>query len=1575
MYAAMRKIASAFVFIFSASILMGQVATGTYPYGTFDSKGFDTINVGNLNAHFAIPILSKAGRGVPFIYNLGYDSSIWTPVSVSGSTHWQPVGGLGWSQQTAAISGYVTATSTDTITGSGTCSMDTTTYSNYIYHDPLGRMHPFMGTTWTRVQPCLHPPIQNSANLNTTTTDGSGYSIVANEYVWTITSPSGAVLSGPTNTETGSGTYTDPNGNEITATTSGQTTQFKDTTGNVALTIGGSGSPSSPTTFTYTDTTGTPRAVTMTYQTYTVQTAFGCSGVGEYGPTATSLVSSISFPDGSTYNFTYEATPGVSGNVTGRLAGVQLRQGGTIQYVYSGGSEGIECADGSTAGLTRSLNADSGSAASTWSYARTSPNGAGTSQTTVVDGLGNNKTYNFVQASNLPAGTTAVYYETSRKVYNGAASGTPVVARNTCYNGAASPCTTASFTLPVSQIDTYKTLDGIETDGRTAKYNVNGMQTEADVYDFGASSRGGLLRKEVWTYGYSVPSAVTQDEVFDGSGNEGGNTTYVYDGTAVTPSSGVPQHVAVTGARGNLTSMTQYASSGTSYVSSATYEDTGSLLTSTTPTGTTTLTYDPTFVYNTGATLPTPSSGVPLGASESFDTTNTGLPLSMTDANGQATQIPSYDAMLRPTEVEYPDGGMTTLSYSPTWTAMNTPATNGTTQTQYDGYGRTSRTAIANGQTGYYQQDVCYNANGNAVFKSYRYTGAGFGAGKVCSGAGDTYTYDVLGRVTKVARANGETRLYTYLGRATEAIDENNVTRISQVDGLGRTTTVCEISSNTLQGVSPVVCGTDIPGTGFATSYGYALATGTTTITQGAQTRTFVSDWLGRPTSVTEPESGTTTYGYAYYPTGLQVMRTRPKANQTSSSVTTTTTTQYDSLGRPISITYSDGTLGKGFAYDVISGLANGKGRLLSAWVNGTADSYYSYDPMGRIVYLGECLPPTCGVAYGQSYTYDLAGDEISSTDGAGVTSTYAYSPAGEILSLTSSRSDATDPVAILSGVQNGPFGPVSYNLGNGLSENYIYDALGRLQGGWLCNGGDIVPGCSGGTQFYGFEEGWKGKQVTSLCDTVQNECSTYGYDEFNRLTSLTVSPQTPQNYTYVYDRYGNRWQQNPLNGGWSSQLGFNMATNQINTAGYAYDAAGNMTNDGFHTYTYDAEGHITAVDGGQTATYVYNALNQRVQATVGGTVTNYVYNAAGQRVSEWNGATNAQIKGKYYWGAKPVAYYANGAVHFEHQDWLGTERMRTTYNGGVEGSFSSLPFGDGQTTTGADTDANHYAQLDHDARTDTDYAQFRQYSNAQGRWLSPDPYSGSYELQKPQSFNRYVYAGNNPLEGVDPTGLQLCSITSCGWNKTGDGREGNPLDPGGDGSIWSAAIIGTLVSNLGDTYSDNKNTYTLTANGWVDQNGNVYSSAAANEVGLPSLMSGFIGFMASSPQRSTAPVLLAQNNAPNNTQTQDQKNQQCLDEINSTPDGKFYNFFSAASPWLAPDTLAWDTTAAAAGGTVGFLNAAARNWSGTPLGTASGAVADTAVTAARRYLYLAVVPATVGQLTVHSGCWIASHF
>ncbi len=120
---------------------------------------------------------------------------------------------------------------------------------------------------------------------------------------------------------------------------------------------------------------------------------------------------------------------------------------------------------------------------------------------------------------------------------------------------------------------------------------------------------------------------------------------------------------------------------------------------------------------------------------------------------------------------------------------------------------------------------------------------------------------------------------------------------------------------------------------------------------------------------------------------------------------------------------------------------------------------------------------------------------------------------------------------------------------------------------------------------------------------------------------------------------------------------------------------------------------------------------------------------------------------------ALPLEFYKNGAAHFEIQDWEGTERVQTSYNGAVEGTYRSLPYGDGYSASGTDDDAYHFAMLDQDNSSD-DHAIFREYSNMTGRWMSPDPYYGSYNLTDPQSFNRYAYVMNNPSSFVDPLGL-----------------------------------------------------------------------------------------------------------------------------------------------------------------------------------------------------------------------------
>jgi hypothetical protein len=280
----LRKYIYALVLLLSASAAAAQVATGTYNYGTFDNLGVDSINVANLNAHLNIPVLNKAGRGMPFYYNLSYDSSVWYQITVSGQKTWTPVQNFGWRGDTEIATGYMSVNQSSVSTQRGGYTCYTTTYQNFVYHDPYGIQHPFVGSTvlYTGASQCDLPT--SRPTLSSLATDGSGYTLnVTNYDVGELTSSLGKQFTPSLNVGTGSGSVVDSNGNEISVDNGGH---FKDTTGNVVLTV--AGNAPSPETFQYTDTSGNPQTVSMTYQTYTVQTKFNCSGVTEYGPISTS---------------------------------------------------------------------------------------------------------------------------------------------------------------------------------------------------------------------------------------------------------------------------------------------------------------------------------------------------------------------------------------------------------------------------------------------------------------------------------------------------------------------------------------------------------------------------------------------------------------------------------------------------------------------------------------------------------------------------------------------------------------------------------------------------------------------------------------------------------------------------------------------------------------------------------------------------------------------------------------------------------------------------------------------------------------------------------------------------------------------------------------------------------------------------------------------------------------------------------------------------------------------------------------------------------------------------------------
>lgn len=1365
--------------------LAQDTGEGAYAYASLDNRGFDAVNLGNLNTRFNVPLVNRQGRGLPFNYSIQYEGLVWQPVTSGATTTWVPDPAWGFSGllNGTAFVGYLSNT-----TLSFACPRPpnysgqvppASRLTNYVYHDQYGASHRF---NYTVTGPC---PLTNQAGSTTgngSSSDGSGYSLVSQLQIKTKT---GSLIT-PAYSATGSDntSLTDPNGNTINSSGGNS---FTDTLGETALTITGT----SPRVFTYPVTLqsggATTASATISYKTYTVRTNFGCSGIVEYGSSSTSLVDRITLADGTYYAFAYEGTPNATdGAVTARLASITLPTWGTISYSYTAGCGAGINPDGTVGSLTRTTSDG------TRTYNRGPVNSNATS-TTVTDEKNNQSVYQFTIAAGL-------FYETHRQVYQGSTSGSLLLERFTCYNGATENCDGQVVTPPFTQIGVTTSYNGGTQDFSKTTYDSLG-----NVLTSGEYNGSTLLEQATYTYnGYSEPLTAT---VADGSGNTISSAIYAYDGATPTATSGIPQHNAVTGARGNLTALSVYTASGSSIGTSTTYYDTGVPVSTTTPNGTTNYVYDSTQTFATQANLPTPSSGVALSTSASYDAGST-MPLSVTGMNsGQTTSVTSYDALLRPLAISLPNGGSQSFFYSATIDTvrqtLNSSTTAGT-EILHDGYGRVSRVAVANGQSTnpWYQTDYCYDASGLLQFQSVSYQGTGWGTAKQCSGAGVTYSYDALGRVISTQTSDG-TATTQYTGRAVLTKDVNGVQRITQYDFLGNMLLVCEISSNNLAGQSPAACGsTDISGTGYVTSYNYNLAAHTTTVTQGPQTRTFVTDWAGRSISTTEPERGSTGYSYTYNGTGLQVVRTRPRANQTNASVLTHTTTQYDSLGRVVSVSYDDGlTPGKNYYYDTVPSAlqwsqtpSNPLGMLV-ATSSGTGStltrSLLGYDLMGNVTSLLQCAPSICGgssqASRPMSFAYDQGSNLTVESDPTSGAIGYTRSVAGEITSITNSTYQNTgNPPKLVSNVINTPLGPTSYTLGNGLQTVQSFDSLGRISGGWVCSGSSQTS-CSNGTQIYGNTLDWSGARTFQYCDTVMNQCQNHGYDEFNRLTSVNqLNGSGPGSYTYTYDRWGNRLSQTSSSGGPSPSAAVNSTTNQI--SGYSYDAAGNLLSDGLsHNFTYDAEGNVLQVNAGSGGSYVYDAMNHRVSVQTPSGTNEYLFDPFGRRVSTWLTSQNVGTEGRIYYGNKQIAFRAQtGSTVFEHQNFLGTERMRTNYQGSIAATESSLAFGDGFNQavhiSGTDQDNNQYAGQDYDAESSSQHAQFRQYSSTLGRWMSPDPYDGSYDATNPQSLNRFTYALNSPLSSLDPSGLDEsdnpCNDWTCidgGDGGGGGGGGGNP--------------------------------------------------------------------------------------------------------------------------------------------------------------------------------------------------------
>jgi RHS repeat-associated protein len=308
----------------------------------------------------------------------------------------------------------------------------------------------------------------------------------------------------------------------------------------------------------------------------------------------------------------------------------------------------------------------------------------------------------------------------------------------------------------------------------------------------------------------------------------------------------------------------------------------------------------------------------------------------------------------------------------------------------------------------------------------------------------------------------------------------------------------------------------------------------------------------------------------------------------------------------------------------------------------------------------------------------------------------------------------------------------------------------------------------------------------------------SYSYDGVNRLSTMSAPGDTCSGLSWSYDQWGNRTAQTVTGGTCgSSQLTFN-SSNRVTNTGFQYDAAGNMTHDASHSYTYDAENRITKVDGGSTATYVYGADGRRVSKTssIGG--RQYLYDLNGNVISEvdqnfaWQNIylrLNGSLLAEYPFGSPP---------RFFHADHLGSTRLLTSYpTPSVVDSMDYLPFG--EQIAGSTWTFDKFTGYARDSETGLDNAQARYNSSSLGRFMSPDPVGNFVaDATNPQTWNLYTYVNNNPIAFIDPTGTDPGSGCEgsdsdscdpiCWYTQCGGGMPNYSPPPNAPGCTWNGA-------------------------------------------------------------------------------------------------------------------------------------------------------------------------------------------
>ncbi len=563
-------------------------------------------------------------------------------------------------------------------------------------------------------------------------------------------------------------------------------------------------------------------------------------------------------------------------------------------------------------------------------------------------------------------------------------------------------------------------------------------------------------------------------------------------------------------------------------------------------------------------------------------------------------------------------------------------------------------------------------------------------------------------------------------------------------------------------------------GNGHATTYEYGPGNEQTKVTQADRSSAETGyDGDGLVTSETDGNGHTTEYKRnvlgevteATDPLGRKTKKEYDEAGNLTSITDPagrTTTLKYDPANRLIEKTYSDGTTPDvEYEYD-------DDGNKLKM-VDGTGTSTYHYDELDRLT------ETTNGHSDSASYEYDLAGNQTNVTYPSGESVERAFDADGRLESvkdwLGNDTNFAYDPDSNLTST--------TFPAGTGETDRYAYNLADEMGEAKFAKGEEMLASLS-------YARDNAGQLASATSSSLPKEGSTaYSYNPGERLSKDGT-------IAYEYDDAGN-----PTKLG-TSTAAYDEASQleHVATTNYSFDEVGERTkatpSSGPATsYGYDQAGDLTSVERegeGETPTiddsYAYDGDGLRTSQTKGATTEHLT----------WDGTEGLPLilsEGGYSFiygpSDTPIEQIdAEGHVTYLHHDQQNSIRMLSGEDGSVEGKRTYDAYGNLLEHTGSGTSPLGYDGQYTDADTGLVYLRAREYDPKTGEFLSVDPLVSVTRTP-------YAYAGGDPLNRMDPSGLLSLGDIVGG---IGEGLEavGNGLIDAGEAVASAGKYVAPVV-------------------------------------------------------------------------------------------------------------------------------------------------------------------------------------